>query len=165
MKASRLFLALSMALSAAAFAAGSADSVQVLNPYVRATPPGAKATGAFMTLKNDGAADAKLVKAESAAAKLVQLHSHVDVGGVMQMREVPAIDVKAKGETQLKPGSFHIMLIDPAAQLKPGDKVNFTLRFADGSSKQIEAPVKMPEAVAPPPPAMPAEGGHDHMHH
>jgi copper(I)-binding protein len=162
MKASRLFLVLSMIASTAAFAAGAADSVQVVNPYVRAVPPGARATGAFMTLKNEGSADAKLVKAESTAAKLVQLHSHVDVNGVMQMREVPAFDIKSKGETQLKPGSYHIMLIDPTVSLKPGDKVALTLRFADGSSKQVEAPVKMPEA-APAMPMAPAAG--EHMHH
>ncbi|MGE5468327.1 MAG: copper chaperone PCu(A)C [Ignavibacteria bacterium] len=161
MKASRLFLALAMAASAAAYGAGSADGVQVVDPYVRAAPPGARATGAFMTLKNGGGADAKLVKAESKAARSVELHNHIDNNGVMEMREVQAIDIKAKGETQLKPGSYHIMLIDPTTQLKPGDKVAFTLRFADGSSKQVEAPVKMPEAA---PAAMPM-GGHDHMHH
>ena len=160
MKASHLFVALSMAASAAAYAAGAADGVQVSNPYVRAIPPGAKATGAFMTLKNHGAADTKLVKAESAAAKRVELHSHFDNNGVMEMRQVPSIDVKAKGETQLKPGSYHIMLIDPTASLKPGDKVAFTLHFADGSSKQIEAPVKMPEAMPAP---MPMD--HKNMQH
>jgi copper(I)-binding protein len=165
MKASRLFLVLSMAASAAAFAAGSADSVQVSNPYVRAIPPGAKATGAFMTMKNEGSADAKLVKAESSAAKHVQLHSHIDNNGVMEMRQVPSIEIKAKGETLLKPGSYHIMLIEPTVSLKPGDKVAFTLHFADGSSKQVEAPVKMPEAAAPPPPAMQMAPGQEHMHH
>ncbi|HEX8961465.1 MAG TPA: copper chaperone PCu(A)C [Rhodocyclaceae bacterium] len=157
MKASRLFLALSMAASAVAYAAGSADSIQVVDPYVRAAPPGARATGAFMLLKNGGAADAKLVKAESTAAKTVELHTHIDNHGVMEMRQVPEIGIKAKGETALKPGSYHIMMIDPTANLKPGDKVAITLRFADGSSKQVEAPVKMPEA----PSGMPME----HMHH
>ena len=159
MKTSHLFVALSMAASAAAYAAGAADGVQVSNPYVRALPAGAKATGAFMTLKNDGAADTKLVKAESTAAKKVQLHTHIDNKGVMEMREVPSFDIKAKGEVVLKPGSHHIMLIDPTASLKPGDKVAFTLHFADGSSKQIEAPVKMPEAM---PTAMPAAMPMDH---
>lgn len=160
MKASRLLLALSLAASAAAWAAGSADTIQVVDAYVRAAPPGARATGAFMTLKNAGGADAKLVKAESAAARSVELHTHIDDNGVMEMRPVASIDIKAQGEVALKPGGYHIMLIDPTASLKPGDKVAFTLRFADGSSKQVEAPVKMPEAM----PAMPM-AGHDHMHH
>ncbi len=160
MKASRLLFALSMAVSAAAYAAGAADGIQVVDPYVRAIPPGARATAAFMMLKNAGAADAKLVKAESTAAKSVELHAHIDNNGVMEMRQVPSVDIKAKGETALKPGGYHIMMIDPTVSLKPGDKVALTLRFADGSSKQVEAPVKMPEAA----PAMPMSG-HDHMHH
>lgn len=159
MIASRLCFALAMAASAAAYAAGSADGVEVVDPYVRAVPPGARATAAFMTLKNDGASPVRLVKAESTAAKSVELHTHIDKGGVMEMRQVPAIEVKAKSETALKPGGFHIMMIDPTASLKPGDKVALTLRFADGSSKQVEAPVKMPEAAPMP------MGDHQHMHH
>jgi copper(I)-binding protein len=162
MKTSSVVLALSLVASAAVYAAGSADSVQVVDPYVRAMPPGARATGAFMMLKNAGATDAKLVKAESPAARTVELHTHIDNNGVMEMRPVAAIDIKAKGETALKPGGYHIMMIDPTASLKQGDKVAITLRFADGSSKQIEAPVKMPTAA----PAMQmAPAGHDHMQH
>ncbi|MDD5249140.1 MAG: copper chaperone PCu(A)C [Rhodocyclaceae bacterium] len=157
--APRLCFALLMTASAAAFAAGTADSVQVVDPYVRLIPPGAKATAAFMTLKNNGNADATLVKAESAAAKSVELHSHVDKGGVMEMRQVSAIDIKAKGETALQPGSYHIMMIDPVA-MKEGDKVTLTLRFADGSSKQVEAPVKKPQAASMSMPMM----DHSQMH-
>ena len=157
--ASRFCLALLMTASAAAFAAGTADSVQVVDPYVRLAPPGARATAAFMTLKNTGAADAKLVKAESAAAKSVELHSHIDVNGVMEMRQVPDIDIRAKGETALKPGSFHIMMIDPAA-MKEGDRIAITLRFADGSSKQIEAPVMRPTSAPMPMPMPMNHTGH-----
>lgn len=158
--ASRLSLALLFAVSGQAFAAGAADAVSVADPYVRLIPPGAKATAAFMVLKNAGDKDAKLVKAESAAAKSVELHSHVDDGGVMKMRQVAGIEVKAKGETALKPGSYHIMLIAPAA-LKEGDKVGITLGFDDGSSKKVEAVVMKPEAAP-----MPMDhAGHDHRMH
>lgn len=155
--ATRLSLALLLAASGSAFAAGSADAVTVADPYVRMLPPGAKATAAFMVLKNAGDKDAKLVKAESTVAKTVELHSHVNEGGVMKMRQVPAIEVKAKGETALKPGSYHIMLIEPAA-MKEGDKIGITLGFDDGSSKKVEATVKKPEAA---PAAMDHSG---HMH-
>lgn len=144
-------LALAMAaLSISAVAAGTADSIAVVNPYVRMAPPGAMATAAFMVLKNGGGKDAKLVKAENSASKITELHTHLNEGGVMKMRQVPAIDIKANGEAVLHPGGLHVMMIDLKAPLKDGDKVAITLGFEDGSSKQIEAPVKKPMPMAAP---------------
>lgn len=155
----RFSLSLLLFGSSGAFAAGAADSVNVTDPYVRMMPPGAKSTAAFMVLKNAGDKDVRLAKAESTVAKKVELHTHINDGGMMKMRQVDGIDVKAKGETALRPGSYHIMLIDPSA-MKEGDKVAITLGFEDGSSKKIEATVKKPEAA--PTPMSP--GGHEHMH-
>lgn len=144
MIAARLSLAVLLSASSLAFAADDAERVTVADPYVRLMPPGARTTAAFMVLKNNGDQDARLVKAESAAAKTVELHTHLNEGGVMKMRQVPGIDIKAKGETALKPGGFHIMLIDPTAPLKDGDAVTLTLGFADGSNKKVDAIVKKP---------------------
>jgi len=146
MKAARLTFALILAAAGSAFAAGNADLVTVGDPYVRLMPPGARATGAFMLLKNTGDKDVKLVKAESTVSKVAELHTHLNEGGVMKMRQVPAIEIKAKGETALKPGSFHVMLIDPSP-LKEGEKVAITLGFDDGSSKKVEAEVRKPMAM------------------
>ncbi len=144
-------LALAMAtLAISADAAGTADSITVVDPYVRMAPPGAMATAAFMVLKNDGGKDAKLVRAENSVSKITELHTHLNEGGVMKMRQVPAIDIKAKGEAVLRPGGFHVMMIDLKTPLKDGDKVAITLGFEDGSSKQIEAPVKKPMPMAAP---------------
>lgn len=154
------FAVLATILSTGALATGAADSVSAVDPYVRLAPPGAPATGAFMVLKNAGDKDVKVVKAESPVAKVTELHTHINEGGVMKMRQVPAIDIKAKGEAELKPGGLHVMLIDMKAPLKEGDQVAITLGFDDGSSKKIEAPVRKPM------PSMPAAMDHSgHKHH
>ncbi|MBI4984879.1 MAG: copper chaperone PCu(A)C [Rhodocyclales bacterium] len=140
-------MSLLCAATGAAYAAGAADAVQASDATVRLMPPGARATAAFMVLKNSGDKDVKLVKAESAVAKTVELHTHLNEGGVMKMRQVPAIEIKAKSETALKPGGFHIMLIDPVP-LKEGEKISFVLSFDDGSSKKIEALASRPAAMA-----------------
>lgn len=157
--APRLSLAVLLTASTLAFAAGDADHVTVADPYVRLMPPGARTTAAFMVLKNGGDRDARLVAATSAAAKTVELHTHLNEGGVMKMRQVPGIDIKAKGETALKPGSFHIMLIDPVA-LKDGESVTLTLGFADGSSKPVAAVVRKPVAAQ----AAMDHSAHEHKH-
>ena len=138
-----------LALALPAYAAGLADQVGVVDPYVRMAPPGTKTTGAFMLLKNAGDKEAKLVAAASSAAGVTELHNHINDGGVMRMRQVKEIAVPAKGEVALKPGSYHVMLIDMKAPLKEGDHVVITLGFADGSSKEVHATVKKPMAEMP----------------
>ena len=136
--------------------AGAADSVTVQDPYVRLAPPNAPATGAFMVIRNGGDKDVKVVSASNPASKVTELHTHLNEGGVMKMRPVPAIEVKAKGEAVLKPGGLHVMLIDLKAPMKEGDVVPITLSFDDGSSKQVDAKVVRPTAAATP---------MDHKHH
>jgi len=145
-------LAAGLLLSAGALA-GSADQVTVQAPYVRLAPPNAPATGAFMVIRNAGPADVKVVKADNPASRITELHNHINEGGVMKMRPVPDIDIKAGGEAVLQPGGLHVMLIDLKAPMKEGDVVPITLTFGDGSSKQIEAKVVRP---------MPMEHGQAH---
>jgi hypothetical protein len=133
-------LALLASLPAAAQTA--ADTISIVDAYVRAPAPNAPATGAFMVLKNSGATERRLVKAESPAARVVELHDHIDEGGVKKMRPVAAIAIAARGEAVLKPGSLHVMLIDMKKPLAEGDSVPITLGFDDGSSKRIDAPVR-----------------------
>lgn len=136
-------------LSAGVFA-GAADNVAVQDPYVRLAPPNAPATGAFMVIKNNGDKDVKVVKADNPASRVTELHTHLNEGGVMKMRPVPAIDIKAKGEAVLKPGSLHVMMIDLKAPMKEGDVVPITLTFDDGSAKTVDAKVVRPMAAGMP---------------
>ncbi len=139
MKKLSLLLA-SLLVSAGALAA-AADMVTVDEPYVRLAPPNAPATGAFMVIKNAGDKDVKVVKADNPASKATELHTHLNENGVMKMRPVAAIEVKSKGETALKPGGLHVMLINLNAPMKEGDVVPITLTFDDGSSKKVDAKV------------------------
>jgi copper(I)-binding protein len=127
--------------------AGAADNVSVQDAYVRLAPPNAPATGAFMVIKNNGDKDVKVLKADNPASKVTELHTHLNDGGVMKMRPVPGIDIKAKGEAVLKPGGLHIMMIDLKAPMKEGDVVPMTLTFDDGSIKQVDAKVVRPMAA------------------
>jgi len=148
MKHLSLFAA-SLLVSAGVFA-GAADNVVVQDPYVRLAPPNAPATGAFMVIKNNGDKDVKVLKADNPVSKVTELHTHLNEGGVMKMRPVPAIDIKAKGEAVLKPGGLHVMMIDLKAPMKEGDVVPITLTFDDGSSKQVDAKVVRPMAAGMP---------------
>jgi len=125
------------------FVAGlSAQSVEVSGIYVREVPPNLPNSAAFMELKNLTDKPVALISAASAAAKTVELHEHVNVDGMMQMRQIPKIDIPAAGTTMLQPGGLHVMLIGLTQKLKAGENVTITLNFSDGESITLEAPVK-----------------------
>lgn len=144
MKHAFLTAALVTVSAGTAFAGGVEDRILVEAPYVRLMPPSQPNTGAFMVLENRDDKDHKLVKAESPAAKVVELHEHVHDGGMMKMRPVKDIDIKARSKTALAPGGLHVMLIGLVKPLTEGETVSLTLTFEDGSNKRVSAPVKKP---------------------
>lgn len=120
-----------------------AASVDVVQPYVRAVPPGQPNSAAFMVLKNTSDHDRALINARSNVSKVIELHTHRKEGGMMRMRRVKKIDIKAGTETVLKPGGLHVMFIGLKQQLKAGDEVELELEFDDGATIKLTVPVKM----------------------
>ncbi|MBI1422186.1 MAG: copper chaperone PCu(A)C [Gammaproteobacteria bacterium] len=138
-----VLLMLSGLISAPLIAATpAADDVTVSKPYVRAVPPGQPNSAAFMQLQNKGATPHAVMKAESPVAKVVELHTHINEGGVMKMRQIKKIDIPAQGETMLKPGGLHVMFLGLESELKPGQSVPVTLIYEDGSKVTIQATVR-----------------------
>lgn len=123
--------------------------ITVHAPFVRLLPPSQPNTGAFMVLENTTARDIALVKVESDVARVVELHTHTVVDGMMQMREIPRIAIPAGQRTELKPGGLHVMLIGLHQPLQEGQQVAITLIFDDGSRQQISAPVRHPGSEMP----------------
>ncbi|MES9844346.1 MAG: copper chaperone PCu(A)C [Candidatus Sedimenticola sp. PURPLELP] len=120
----------------------AADSVAVSDAYARAVPPGQPNSASFMTIVNNSGKDHALVSAESPVSKVVELHTHTMDEGMMKMRRVEKIDLPAGQTVTLKPGGLHVMLIGLHQDLKPGENVDVTLIFEDGSKTQLQAPIK-----------------------
>jgi len=117
-----LFLA---ALSAGFIASAAQAQTTVKDPWARATVAQQKASGAFMQLQS--AKGGKLVSASSPVAGVVEIHEMTMDGNVMKMRAVPSLDLPAGKAVDLKPGGYHVMLMDLKQQLKAGDTVPITL--------------------------------------
>lgn len=115
--------------------------------YARAVAPGQTNSAVFLQLQNKDTQAHALVSASSAVAAAVELHNHVNEGGVMKMREVEKINLPAGEAVALKPGSFHIMLIGLKQPLKVGETVDLSLSFEDGTSLKLSVPVQ--EVSAP----------------
>ncbi len=119
-------------------------------------------TGAvFLTLHNSGASDDRLIAASTAKAGVVEIHEgFVDENGVMQMRKVDGISVPAGQMVQLKPGGYHIMLMQLNGPLSLGETFDVTLDFENGPD--VTVPVSI---VAPGDSGAMSHEGMDHSGH
>ena len=118
------------------------EDLHIHDAFARAVPPGQPNSAAFMTLHNHGTKDVRITSASSNVSEVTELHTHTEVDGVMQMRQIDAIEIPAGGMTELKPGGLHVMLIGLTQNLAEGDTVEVTLNFEDGSDRLLEVPVK-----------------------
>lgn len=126
-------------------AAAAQAQTTVTEPWIRGTVAQQKATGMFAQITSTKGG--KLVSASSPAAGLVEIHEMSMEGSTMRMRALPAgLELPAGKTVSLKPGGYHVMLMDLKQQLKPGDTVSVTLviEAADKTREtlDIQAPVR-----------------------
>lgn len=118
----------------AALSAPVAAQVKVADPWVRATVPQQKATGAFMNLTAEKTT--RLVEARSPVAGVVEIHEMALENNVMKMRAIPGLDLPAGKAVELKPGGYHVMLMELKEQMKDGQTVPITLVVEDKDKKR-----------------------------
>ncbi len=104
---------------------------------------GKTTSAAYLTIINEGGEADRLVGVMSDVAEHVELHQTVKEGDVMRMQPVEGgIEIPAKGKVELKPGSYHIMLIGLTRELKPGDRFSLVLEFQKSGRQTIQVEVK-----------------------
>ena len=123
-------------------------SLRVSNPFVRATPPGAKVAGAFMIIENQGKEADRLVAASSTVAGVVEIHEMAMDGGLMKMRAIKGIDLQPGATVELKPGGYHIMLEDLKQTLKQGEQIPILLTFEKAGTLEVKVKVEAIGAAA-----------------
>ncbi|MES2608919.1 MAG: copper chaperone PCu(A)C [Pseudomonadota bacterium] len=154
-------LALCTLLAAPALA--QVSDVKVEGAWARASVPGQKGTGAFMKLTAPQAT--RLVGASSPAAGVTEVHEMKLDGDVMRMRSVPVLELPAGKAVELKPGGFHVMLLDLKAPLAKDSTVPLTLTFKDAKGVESRLELTVPVAAsAPGAPAGAPAHAHGHKH-
>ena len=97
---------------------------------------------AYMLLHNYSTEDDALVGASSDVAGAVEIHlSQMKADGTMEMIQQESIAVPAGGDLELKPGSYHVMLIGLKQDLKTGDEFSLTLHFTNHKDITLTVPV------------------------
>lgn len=143
--------ALSFALFGNAFAHEyKAGDVEIGHPWTRATPPNAPVAGGYMTLSNEGSSEDRLVGGSSPIAGEVQVHEMTMSDGVMKMRRLnDGLTVPAGQTVTLKPGGYHIMLMDLKERVEEGTVVPLTLEFEKAGKVDVELAVESMGARTP----------------
>ncbi|MEK7346216.1 MAG: copper chaperone PCu(A)C [Pseudomonadota bacterium] len=130
-------------------------AVKVEGGWARATVQGQKASGAFMKLTAPQAT--RLVAVSTPVAGVAEIHEMKMDGGVMKMRAVPALELPANQAVELKPGSYHLMLMDLKAPLAKDSAVALSLTFKDAKGVESQQQISLPVSTAMP-------MAHDHAH-
>ena len=125
----------------------SQAAVQIKDAWCRPSLKMVKNGTVFMTLTAD--AHTALVQAESSVANIVELHTHIQEGEIMRMREVEKFDISPGQPTVLEPGHDHIMLIGLKKPLKAGRSIDLKLTFSDGSTQALKIPVQASTKKSP----------------
>lgn len=135
-----------------------AQGVAVTGAWVRATVSGQMATGAFMTLTaKDGA---KLVAVSSPVAGVAEVHEMKMDGGIMKMRAVSGgLELPAGTPVELKPGAYHVMLMDIKSPLHKDSTIALTLVFKDAKGLETKTTLQVPVSTMPPGGSMPMGHG------
>ncbi|GAA4134931.1 copper chaperone PCu(A)C [Aminobacter aganoensis] len=136
-----LLFAMTQGLFAHEFKAGE---IEIVHPWSRATPDGAKVAAGYITLKNGGTEPDRLISATGEIAGKTEIHEMaVDANGVMTMRPVEGgVEIRAGETVELKPGAFHIMFMNLKQGAKQGEKFKGTLTFEKAGTVDVEFDVQ-----------------------
>ena len=118
------------------------QKIYVHGAWVRASPPVSQVSAAYMTLINHGDKEDQLLSVETELAKVVEIHKVNRTDGMMSMFPLSFVPVPAGGEQKLKPGRYHIMLINLNHSPKLGEKYELFLQFKYAGIVKVTAVVR-----------------------
>jgi copper(I)-binding protein len=133
-------------------------ALEIKHPWTRATPKNAPVAGGYLKITNTGATPDRLTGGSAEVAQKFEVHEMSMDGGVMRMRELKeGLEIPPGATVELKPGSYHIMMMNLSRPLAKGDKVKGSLTFEKAGKIDVEFTV---EAMG----GSPAAAKMDQMH-
>lgn len=162
-----LAVALVIAATAAA-CTSSGGSLTITGAWARESMAMADTGAAYLVIENTTSETDFLLGGSTPAAATIEVHETVDMssvmpaesmagdtesaspdavasmssGGMLGMQKIDRLEIPAGGSVELKPGSYHLMLIDLTEELKAGDLIEMTLDFEKAGSVKVTAEVR-----------------------
>jgi copper(I)-binding protein len=118
-----------------------ASDVEVNDAWFRSLPANVPAGGYFV-LHNSGAQEISLTGAQSPACSMLMLHRSTESGGMSRMEDVASVPVAPGEAVKFAPDGYHLMCMNPAPAMKPGNSVPVTFKFSDGSKTVVNFAVR-----------------------
>ena len=119
-------------------ALAQAQFPEVNDFWLQAAPPNATVMAAYGTLNNTSNKDIILVDAYSPAFAMTMIHQSIVVDGVAKMIHQDELVIKPNNKLTFKPGSYHIMLMQPKFKINKGDEIKINLIYKNGDEKIIQ---------------------------
>jgi periplasmic copper chaperone A len=128
-----------VALSAAQARDYKVGSIDISEPWSRATPKGASVAAGYMKITNKGTTADRLISGSSDVSPTFEVHEMSMDNGVAKMRPIKGgLEIKPGETVELKPGSFHVMFVGLKKPLTAGEHINATLVFEKAGAINVE---------------------------
>jgi len=127
-----------------AISENSISTVVVENTYIRAKIPGTSISSSYMEIENKGDSSITLLSVSSNISPRVEIHQHTMLDGMMRMRKLDYIEIKAQERVKLQPSGLHLMLFDVKKSLNTQQHVELTLKFSNNELVTLQVPVYSP---------------------
>ena len=129
-------------LALMACTASTQSGVEITEAWSPAAPPGAAAIAVYARIVMHQ--DDTLLRVSSSKASAAEVHTTLEEGGMMRMRQLDKLDLK-RGETvSFQPGGMHLMLMGVSEPLSPGAALDVTFHFANAGDVTVTAEVTAP---------------------
>lgn len=117
--------------------------IEVTLPWSREIPSSAPVAAGFLSIRNRGSQDDRLLAVRSDAAERVEIHEVRHEDGMARMRQlVDGLPLPAGSTIELKPGGYHLMFITPGRGFVAGNQIKATLVFANAGELEVAFDVR-----------------------
>jgi copper(I)-binding protein len=125
-------------------------TLTIQQPWARATPGGAKVGAGYLKITNNGTESDRLIGGSTTVGGVLEIHQMSMTNDVMKMKAMPkGIEIKPGATVELKPSSYHLMLMDLKQPLQAGQKFKGTLQFEKAGKVDVEFDVQSIAAQKP----------------
>jgi len=127
---------------APAFVQAADDTLEFTGAWIREAPSASPVMAGYVSIDNHGHGEVLIERVESKQFGSAQIHEMREVNGVMRMRPLRQLQLDPGRAVDLEPGGLHLMLMQPAAPLKPGDHATLEFVLADGTRRSVDFEVR-----------------------
>jgi len=123
--------------------ADAVNKITISDGYIKASIPGSDITAAYMTINNNSDKAITLQKVTSSISDQIEIHQPNMTDGMMQMRQVDDVTIKANSSVVLQPSGLHLMIFALKQQITEKEMISLTLFFSNDTNINIQLPVQL----------------------